>query len=565
MKKGLLLFVVTIMAVLTAAMVFTGCKQKRYSVIFDCDGGSFANGAESVKIVTTDGVITTPAESPVKRDLSGSKDLYFDGWYLDKGTYEMRLDDGYRVIKDLVVYPLWRNRYELRLYQSEGGSYETRELIESYPILKPVNPVRAGYVFDDPAVFEHANGKDIYGYNVLGWYQLNPIPSTYPTQYNRVPYDFGSAATGNVTVYAGWRQLITVTFDTVDGDAFPSVTAPERTGISNPGGPTNTARPRLKFAGWHINKNFNSNSEWRFSDDEDIAAEIALSKSENRLPNSLPTRADTNLTAYAEWRELIVSFETLGGTAVPNQYLPYGVTAQTPAKPTRTNYYFDGWYTDRNYHADTEWNFNTTVTDDVTLYAYWATEGYTNGLKFTAFFVNGEQQYEVSKGSMRDDVDIVVIPRVYHNCLVTRIGDFSDTNIKNIRTFEGTDLSTSRIEYIADRAFENTPLTSITLNTNGLNGKLKTIGARAFANSGLTNVVVPATVQTIGKEAFAGCDLAQITLPFVGASRVATGVEAVLGYIFSSSSLAGTYAAAQAAGSATAAYYLPDSLTAVTL
>jgi uncharacterized repeat protein (TIGR02543 family) len=48
--------------------------------------------------------------------------------------------------------------------------------------------------------------------------------------------------------------------------------------------------------------------------------------------------------------------------------VPHGSAATKPANPTRTDYGFDNWYTA---NADTAYNFNSTVTADITLYAKW--------------------------------------------------------------------------------------------------------------------------------------------------------------------------------------------------
>jgi len=63
---------------------------------------------------------------------------------------------------------------------------------------------------------------------------------------------------------------------------------------------------------------------------------------------------------------------------------------------------------------------------------------------------------------------------------------------------------------------------------------LRTIKEYTFQNcTGLTNVVVPDTVTSIQNHVFYGCsNVAEITLPFVGASRTATGPSSAFGYVF---------------------------------
>ena len=66
-----------------------------------------------------------------------------------------------------------------------------------------------------------------------------------------------------------------------------------------------------------------------------------------------------------------VTFESNGGSSVSSQTVPENDLAAEPVDPTRSGYTFEGWFTD-----DTTFNnafdFETaTITEDLTLYAYW--------------------------------------------------------------------------------------------------------------------------------------------------------------------------------------------------
>lgn len=64
-----------------------------------------------------------------------------------------------------------------------------------------------------------------------------------------------------------------------------------------------------------------------------------------------------------------VSFELNGGTGTaPEQQVPNGGKATDPGNPTRDDHTFAGWYND-----GTLWDFNTVVTDNMTLTAKWIT------------------------------------------------------------------------------------------------------------------------------------------------------------------------------------------------
>ena len=75
------------------------------------------------------------------------------------------------------------------------------------------------------------------------------------------------------------------------------------------------------------------------------------------------------LNLYAWYAKSVnVSFIANGGTAVPSQIIAEGDTA-TNGRTTRTGYTFRGWSTDKDNY--TPFDFNTSVNEDLTLYAFW--------------------------------------------------------------------------------------------------------------------------------------------------------------------------------------------------
>ena len=67
-----------------------------------------------------------------------------------------------------------------------------------------------------------------------------------------------------------------------------------------------------------------------------------------------------------------VTFDTDGGSAVESQTVVSGRKAVRPADPVRTGYTFAGWYLDGEVY-----DFDTPVTTDLTLTAYWTANQYT--------------------------------------------------------------------------------------------------------------------------------------------------------------------------------------------
>lgn len=94
----------------------------------------------------------------------------------------------------------------------------------------------------------------------------------------------------------------------------------------------------------------------------------------NETPNTVqnPNNAEENkVIAYT------VTFDTNGGTVIPSQSINNGSKATIPTSPTKEGYVFAGWYIDES--CTTEYNFNTPVTNNITLYAKWdiSTKYYT--------------------------------------------------------------------------------------------------------------------------------------------------------------------------------------------
>ena len=73
-----------------------------------------------------------------------------------------------------------------------------------------------------------------------------------------------------------------------------------------------------------------------------------------------------------------VTFDSQGGSAVPQAIVTHGGKLSAPANPTRSGYDFGGWY--KESACTTAWNFNTdTVTGNITLYAKWTAKPTSGG------------------------------------------------------------------------------------------------------------------------------------------------------------------------------------------
>lgn len=70
-----------------------------------------------------------------------------------------------------------------------------------------------------------------------------------------------------------------------------------------------------------------------------------------------------------------LAFDSRGGSAVTSEQVQEGSAATTPTPPTRPGYTFAGWFTQPT--GGTQWNFDSPIQADATLYAHWTAASYT--------------------------------------------------------------------------------------------------------------------------------------------------------------------------------------------
>ena len=96
--------------------------------------------------------------------------------------------------------------------------------------------------------------------------------------------------------------------------------------------------------------------------------------------------ANGKATIYKGWgdeelvvkfsKACVVTFNTNGGSSVPSQNVLAGGKAVRPSQPTKAGYSFRGWF-DNPECTGSQFNFNTPITEDTTLYVKWLASGST--------------------------------------------------------------------------------------------------------------------------------------------------------------------------------------------
>ena len=91
-----------------------------------------------------------------------------------------------------------------------------------------------------------------------------------------------------------------------------------------------------------------------------------------------PVTGDITLTAKWNINKYTVTFNSYGGTPVPPaQEVEYGLTATKPDDPTLKGHTFAFWYLGDDEENATAYDFNTPVTENITLTAKWNINKYT--------------------------------------------------------------------------------------------------------------------------------------------------------------------------------------------
>ena len=150
-------------------------------------------------------------------------------------------------------------------------------------------------------------------------------------------------------------EVYTVTFNSYGGTPVPPAQEVEYGHTA-----TKPADPTLKgytFAFWYLGEDEQNATAYDFN-----------------------TPVTENITLTAKWNinKYTVTFNSYGGTPVPPaQEVEYGLTATKPADPTLKGYTFAFWYLGEDEQNATEYDFDTPVTENITLTAKWNINKYT--------------------------------------------------------------------------------------------------------------------------------------------------------------------------------------------
>lgn len=270
---------------ITQDITLTARWAQAFTVKFDANGHGAAPADQTVEI---NGKAAKPTD-PTDGDYS------FQGWYTT-AECSTTFDFSTPITGDTTVYAKWVKKPIVSFNANGHGTAPASQTVElNGKATKPADPTAEGYVF-------------------RGWYTTAACTTE---------FDFNTPIAADTTLYAKWDEIYTVTFN-VGGHG----TAPAPQKVENGGKATKPENPTAKgwrFDGWYTDEKCTA----RYDFDKAVTA---------------------NTTLYAKWTQLFtLTFETNGGTKIDSVEAPDGSLVYLGSyKPTKSGYYFVGWYTDKN-------------------------------------------------------------------------------------------------------------------------------------------------------------------------------------------------------------------------
>lgn len=287
---------------------------RTWTVSFDVGSHGTAPTAQTVE----NGAKATKPADPTAEDYS------FQGWYTDT-RYTMEYDFSKEVTEDTTVYAKWVKKPIVSFNKNGHGTAPASQTVElNGKAVKPADPTAEGYVF-------------------RGWYTTAECTTE---------FDFNTPITADTTLYAKWDEIYTVTFNVGDHGTAPAAQKVENGGKATK--PENPTAKGWRFDGWYT--------------DERCTAGYDFDKA-----------VTANTTLYAKWTQLFtLTFETNGGTKIDSVEAPDGSLVYLGSyKPTKSGYYFVGWYTDKNLTRESRVGY-VRMDGNKTVYAKFAVADKTN-------------------------------------------------------------------------------------------------------------------------------------------------------------------------------------------
>ncbi len=432
-------------------------SRNTHQVTFDINGGSGAT-PDSKEIEDGNYLYASDLPDGIGFSYTGYK---FNGW--SDSRQGEPISGSFKVTRDITLYAVWsRIKYTVS-FDKNGGRGTTPDDIE-------IEDGNYLYVSDlpDDSYFTRS------GYNFKGWSETQ----------DGTPMTSRKRVTGNVTLYAVWQKVYTISFHRNGG----SGSLPDDIEIEDgnylyvsdlPDGST-LSRSGYDFEGWST-----------IGYGEPISRNFQITQ---------------NYTLYALWSRNVyrVSFDINGGSGSTPSYVDVNAGDCYYDLPDdsyfwKNNFTFRGWY-------DAQGTKKTIVsfvcpTEDMTLMAYW----YPKEPDDPSIIPDPELPSIENPKGLDDPVASVSVDKAVDYIKNLPYGETHEVVVNGYLTQEKLKEISGAIQYANSKVY---------LDLSDCYG-LSEIGEDAFANCyQLVKIIIPSCIKTIGKNAFRLCyRLTDVELP----------------------------------------------------
>jgi len=324
-----------------------------YKITFNANGGTFAPGAKTTKILAKDATITADEIGVPTRE--GKK---FAGWATKADTTEPSSNLGVAHAA-VTVYAVWYDFYTVTFETNpETHATQTVQVPKHGTVSVEGFAVPGIYLATDPD-----NAENTIKYYFTGWGNSSKMldVGVDPTAEDTV-HLADIDVVDNVNLYAVWTKAKTfsVTFDaTLHGKTDVRIIK-----IVNEGDPVSEPDPSdiisdagYVVAGWCLVESCTESNEYDFD-----------------------TPLEGNLLLYARWNvvQYSISYENMNGASNAGNPSNYNIGSGDIvfAAPTKEGATFDGWFYDQEF-TNPATQIGAGSTGDKTIYAKWTVTTYT--------------------------------------------------------------------------------------------------------------------------------------------------------------------------------------------
>jgi uncharacterized repeat protein (TIGR02543 family) len=281
---------------------------------------SFSSGAGSYvpPVRVSYGNYAAKPEDPVLQKFR------FDGWFTDDEFTAPFDFETTEITGNITLYAKWEQTQATVAFNSRQGTAVPAQTVDigSLATIPEPAPDRNGYTFE---------------------FWCTDLAAT--EQFN-----FSTPVTGDLILYARWRVVYTINFDSNGGSEVPA----QRVNAGSKAiYPITPVRENYLFTIWCSDTGLTTGFDFN-------------------------SPVNGNMTLYAKWTRITnnVTFESNGGSEVPVQAVNIGSYAVKPPDPAKEGYVFLRWYSDTG--LTQEFLFNSTpVNYPMTLYAQWEVDVFT--------------------------------------------------------------------------------------------------------------------------------------------------------------------------------------------